>query len=171
MIAVTARSEMSEAYFRDYGFEACLRKPFSIQELLRAIHCGEVVREDVSLSRTESRVETPSELNFSSLLVFSGDDKEAAHNIIESFIAETSKNAAAMNAALQARDVVAVSSMAHKMLPLFTLLGSAEAVSLLSWLEGKREEAVFSKEMEERVLSMLELTDIVVKQAILFNHR
>lgn len=171
MIAVTARSEMSEAYFRDYGFEACLRKPFSIQELLRAIHCSEVVAEDASLSRTESRMETPSELNFSSLLVFSGDDKEAARNIIESFIAETSKNAAAMNAALQARDVVAVSSMAHKMLPLFTLLGSAEAVSLLSWLEGKREEVVFSKEMEERVLSMLELTDIVVKQAILFSQQ
>lgn len=171
MIAVTARSEMSEAYFRDYGFEACLRKPFSIQELLRAIHCGEVVAEDVSFSRTESRMETPSALNFSSLLIFAGDDKEAARNIIESFIAETSKNAAAMNAALQARDVVAVSSMAHKMLPLFTLLGSAEAVSLLSWLEGKREEVVFSKEMEERVLSMLELTDIVVKQAILFSQQ
>ncbi|MBP1615137.1 MAG: Signal transduction histidine kinase [Bacteroidetes bacterium] len=171
MIAVTARSEMSEAYFRDYGFESCLHKPFSIQELLRAIHCGEVVAEDASFSRTESRMETLSALNFSSLLVFSGDDKEAARNIIESFIAETSKNAAAMNAALQARDVVAVSSMAHKMLPLFTLLGSAEAVALLSWLEGKREEVVFSKEMEERVLSMLELTDIVVKQAILFSQQ
>lgn len=170
MIAVTARSEMSEVYFRDHGFAGCLHKPFSIQELLQAIHCDEVVVEAMPSSRTDPHVETSSELKFSSLLIFSEDDKEAARNIIESFIAETSKNAATMNAALQAKDVVAISSMAHKMLPLFTLLGAEETVSLLSWLEGKREDTVFSKEMEEKVLSTLKLIDIAVEQAILFNN-
>ncbi|WP_071144808.1 ATP-binding response regulator [Bacteroides ihuae] len=169
MIAVTARSEMNEAYFRDHGFARCLHKPFSIQELLQAINCDEVVVEAMPSSRTAPHVETSSALNFSSLLIFSEDDKEAAHNIIESFIAETSKNAATMDAALQARDVVAISSMAHKMLPLFTLLGATETVSLLSWLEGKRGATVFSKKMEEKVLSTLKLIDIAIEQAILFN--
>ncbi|WP_321333269.1 ATP-binding protein [uncultured Bacteroides sp.] len=171
MIAVTARSEMSEAYFHDHGFVGCLHKPFSIQELLQVIDCGEAVVETASLSSAESRADaTTPELNFASLLVFSADDKEAAHNIIESFITETTKNAVTMNAALQAKDVVMISSMAHKMLPLFTLLGASEAVSLLSWLEGKRDH-VFSKEMEEKGLSALSLIHIAVEQAKLFNQQ
>lgn len=44
-------------------------------------------------------------LNFATLTAFSGDDSEAAHAIILTFIEETEKNADSMKQALKSREV------------------------------------------------------------------
>lgn len=62
--------------------------------------------------------------NFSALTAFSEDDPEAACSIIRTFIEETGKNADRMQQALTDREVDGIAAMAHKLLPLFTLIGA-----------------------------------------------
>ena len=51
------------------------------------------------------------------------------------FIEETGKNADRMQQALTDREVDGIAAMAHKLLPLFTLIGASESVASLRWLE------------------------------------
>ena len=88
VIAVTARSEMGEQDFREYGFAGCLHKPFTVKELL-AIITGEVL-ENSPIRPTETS------LDFRALTAFSEDDSEAASAIIQTFIEETEKNRSRM---------------------------------------------------------------------------
>ena len=52
--------------------------------------------------------------------------------------------------ALNAKEVDEIAAIAHKLLPLFTLIGAGNAVILLSWLEARRGED-FSTEINERL--------------------
>lgn len=136
IIAVTARSEMKVDDFLRHGFAGCLNKPFSISDLLRVV------------------MPHQRPLNISALTAFSEGDEQAAQSIIASFVVETTKNAEALQAALDAEDVARMAAMAHKLLPLFTLLRADELVSQLSWLEDRRGEA-FSSAMKKETNKML----------------
>lgn len=140
VIAVTARSEIKEEEFLKHGFAGCLNKPFSASDLLAVINA----------------VTTPA-LNFSALTAFSEGDEIAARSIIESFVDETVKNAGTLQAALESEDVDRIAAMAHKLLPVFTLLGATGIIPRLTWLETQRS-ATFStaiKEETEKVLHLL----------------
>lgn len=169
VIAVTARSEMSEASFKEQGFFACLHKPFSIKELLRAL-CLEAREINSSIFSMPDNSDLSIKFNFASLLTFSGDDKEAARNIMDSFITETGKNITQMDEALQNKDVTTISSLAHKLLPLFTLLEASEALPLLSWLELRRDDA-FSSEVERQILLFLDNAHSILQQAEIFRNQ
>ena len=142
IIAVTARSEMDEVALREHGFTGCLHKPFTVKELLQMISKGQslIENEELAIEQKEG------ELNFAALTAFSEDDPEALNAIIRTFIDETGKNLVRMQQALANKDVNGIAEIAHKLLPLFTIIGAGEVVSLLSWLEAKRG-LVFSKEM------------------------
>ena len=94
----------------------------------------------------------------------SEDDPEAASTIIQTFIEETEKNRNRMESAIRATDVDGIAGMAHKLLPLFTLLGASEALPLLLWLEQRRGEAV-SDEMIQKANEALRQVDIVMAEA------
>ena len=64
-------------------------------------------------------------MNFSALTVYSEDDPEAACSIIETFIEETEKNIDIVQQALDNEDTDGIAAMAHKLLPLFTLIGAS----------------------------------------------
>lgn len=147
VIAVTARSEMDEAALREHGFVGCLHKPFTIKELLSVVGGVEAAVSGVETRKSES-------LNFAALTAFSEDDSEAGRAIIQTFIEETGKNTERMRQALDHQDVDGISAMAHKMLPLFTMIEASEAVPLLSRLEASRREA-FSENMRETTLAVL----------------
>lgn len=102
--------------------------------------------------------------NFSALTAFSEDDPEAACSIIRTFIEETGKNADRMQQALTDREVDGIAAMAHKLLPLFTLIGASESVASLRWLESCRGEE-FSEEIEKTTLETLEAVRKVVRAA------
>ena len=102
--------------------------------------------------------------NFSALTAFSEDDSEAACSIIRTFIEETGKNADRMQQALTDREVDGIAAMAHKLLPLFTLIGASESVTSLRWLESCRGEE-FSEEVEKTTLEALEAVRKVVRAA------
>lgn len=101
---------------------------------------------------------------FSSLLSFSGDDPEAARSILATFIEETEKNIGRMETALSEEDVSGVAAMAHKLLPLLTMIGAQEIVTILSELEGRRDEC-FSDALKQKTEEVIPLLRGVVDEA------
>ena len=67
-----------------------------------------------------------------------GNDAEAARAIVQSFVEETRENLRRMHEALKADDVDRLSTVAHKMIPLFTLIGAKRVVTLLRRLEAAK---------------------------------
>lgn len=147
VIAVTARNEMDMAAMHEHGFAGCLHKPFTVKELLLTVNEGQLSADEAHI--TEDMQQSGGGLNFSALTAFSEDDPEAARSIIQSFIEETGKNADRMQQSLANEDVDGIAAMAHKLLPLFTLIGATDALPLLNWLEARRGEC-FSEEIGEK---------------------
>lgn len=147
VIAVTARNEMDMAAMHEHGFAGCLHKPFTVKELLLTVNEGQLSADEAHI--TEDMQQSVGGLNFTALTAFSEDDPEAARSIIQSFIEETGKNADRMQQSLANEDVDGIAAMAHKLLPLFTLIGATDAVPLMNWLEAHRGEC-FSEEIGEK---------------------
>ena len=136
VIAVTARSEMDKAALYEHGFAGCLHKPFTVKELLQTINEGQLVADEAHITEDMGS----GLMNFSALTVYSEDDPEAACSIIETFIEETEKNIDIVQQALDNEDTDAIAAMAHKLLPLFTLIGASETIAPLKYLESCRGE-------------------------------
>lgn len=168
VIAVTARSEMDEAALREHGFTGCLHKPFTVTELISAIGIKQIMRNaaDTSLNMP---AQPSSSLCFSALTAFSGDDPEAARTIVRTFIEETAKNASWMKQALEHKDVDKISDMAHKILPLFTIINASDSLLALKWLETRRG-SDFSDELEQMTTDVLESIDKVIDAANSYLH-
>ncbi|WP_294474235.1 ATP-binding protein [uncultured Bacteroides sp.] len=164
VIAVTARNEIDTAAMNEHGFAGCLHKPFTVKELLLTVNEGQLSADEAHI--TEDMQQTES-LNFSALTAFSEDDSEAAHSIIQSFIEETGKNADRMQQSLAHEEVDGIAAMAHKLLPLFTLIGATDAVPLLNWLEARRGES-FSEEIGEKTGCVLSEIRKVLEEAKTF---
>lgn len=162
VIAITARSDMDENYFLSHGFAGCLHKPFTISELFSAISqaTGKDIPADaaaISTETTEINQPPQEKLNFSALTAFSEDDPEAAAEIIRTFISETEKNRKHMEKALAEKNMEGIAAMAHKLLPLFTMLGATRCLPALTWLEQKRGTTEITDEVIEK-------TNFIVKE-------
>lgn len=152
VIAVTARSEMDEAALREHGFAGCLHKPFTVAELLTTVNEGQMSADEAHITENmqmiadelpdgetvDKQKDSHGSFDFAALTAFSEDDPVAARTIIQTFIEETGKNADRMQQALLNEEVDGIAAMAHKLLPLFTLIGASDALPLLSRLETER---------------------------------
>ncbi|NDW13854.1 response regulator [Bacteroides sp. 214] len=161
VLAITARSNMSEQDFLEYGFAGCLMKPFSIKDLLTTL--GKISFPD---SVIHPSIETilPGGLDFSALTAFSADDKNASKAIIETFISETKKNINNLRQALSDKNVDMIASMAHKLLPTSTLIKAEKAILLLTELEAIRGES-FNVTIEEKANVLIGEMEVILKEA------
>lgn len=165
VIAVTARSDMDEAGFVEYGFSGCLHKPFTVTELLKQLKVEGGKWKVTDQPRPESgKLKLSGEVDFHALTVFSEDDPEAARSILSTFAKETEKNIDRMEAGLKEEDMEIIAGMAHKLLPLLTMIKAMEILPLLSWLESKRNET-FSDEVKQKTEEVLPLLRQVVDEA------
>ena len=73
--------------------------------------------------------------NLAALTAFAGDDREAARSILDSFVGQTTANVEALRAALEGGDDAAAKALAHKMLPLLTMLGDNDVAAVLRQAE------------------------------------
>ena len=92
------------------------------------------------------------------------DDPEAACSIIETFIEETGKNVDRMQQALDNEDTDGIAAMAHKLLPLFTLIGASETIAPLKYLESCRGE-MFVDEIKQTTLTVLAMVPHIISEA------
>lgn len=166
VIAITARSDMDETDFCTQGFAGCLHKPFNQTELLKIFKThiqedwkGNTVQTDSKPSDTECTY------NFSPLTAFSGDDPAAAHEILETFIGESTKNYERMKQALSNKDMADLCNVAHKMLPTFTMIEARKAIPALQWLEFHRGNTNLSDEARQHADEALSCIADVIKEA------
>ena len=166
VIAITARSDMDETDFCTQGFAGCLHKPFNQTELLKIFKThiqedwkGNTVQTDSKPSDTECTY------NFSPLTAFSGDDPAAAHEILETFIGESTKNYERMKQALSNKDMADLCNVAHKMLPTFTMIEARKAIPALQWLEFHRGHTDLSDEARQHADEALSCIADVIKEA------
>lgn len=166
IIAITARSDMDETDFYTQGFAGCLHKPFNQTELLKIFKThmqedwkGNTVQTDSKPSDTECTY------NFSPLTAFSGDDPAAAHEILETFIGESTKNYERMKQALSNKDMADLCNVAHKMLPTFTMIEARKAIPALQWLEFHRGNTDLSDEARQHADEALSCIADVIKEA------
>ena len=164
VIAVTARSEMDKAALHEHGFAGCLHKPFTVKELLMTVNEGQLSADEAHITEDMATAG----INFSALTAYSEDDPEAASSIIQTFIEETGKNIERMQQALNDKEVDGIAAMAHKLLPLFTMIGADETITPLKWLEACRGEK-FSEKIEETTLNILEAVHKIISEAALFD--
>ena len=160
VIAVTARSEMDKAALHEHGFAGCLHKPFTVKELLMTVNEGQLSADEAHITEDMATAG----INFSALTAYSEDDPEAASSIIQTFIEETGKNIERMQQALNDKEVDGIAAVAHKLLPLFTMIGVDEAIPLLEWLEVQRGQD-FSKKVKEKTDHVLQEILIVLTKA------
>lgn len=166
VIAITARSDMDETDFCTQGFAGCLHKPFNQTELLKIFKThmqedwkGNTVQTDSKPSDTECTY------NFSPLTAFSGDAPAAAHEILETFIGESTKNYERMKQALSNKDMADLCNVAHKMLPTFTMIEARKAIPALQWLEFHRGNTDLSDEARQHADEALSCIADVIKEA------
>lgn len=160
VIAVTACSEMDKAALHEHGFAGCLHKPFTVKELLMTVNEGQLSADEAHITEDMATAG----INFSALTAYSEDDPEAASSIIQTFIEETGKNIERMQQALNDKEVDGIAAMAHKLLPLFTMIGADETITPLKWLEACRGEK-FSEKIEETTLNILEAVHKIISEA------
>lgn len=160
VIAVTARSEMDKAALHEHGFAGCLHKPFTVKELLMTVNEGQLSADEAHITEDMATAG----INFSALTAYSEDDPEAVSSIIQTFIEETGKNIERMQQALNDKEVDGIAAMAHKLLPLFTMIGADETITPLKWLEACRGEK-FSEKIEETTLNILEAVHKIISEA------
>lgn len=74
-------------------------------------------------------------VDFSALTAYAGDDTAAARGILESFAEQGAANCALLERALDEGDAAALKAVAHKMAPIFTMLGAVQVAAALRTAE------------------------------------
>lgn len=146
VIALTARSDLSAQELQEHGFAGCLHKPFTADDFkMVASNLRQFTEQGNTSPRHTQKVEA--NYDFSALTAFSGEDQEAAKEIMETFLSETRKNRETMAKAIHEQDTTTISALAHKMLPLFIQIGAETSITPLKALEAKKGDPTFSEEI------------------------
>ena len=138
VVAVSARGEMDAGDFSARGFAGCLRKPFTANELVAVLNtvCGaDAAVAPVGCGVAAAGAEQADGVDFSALTAYAGDDTAAARGILESFAEQGAANCALLERALDEGDTAALKAVAHKMTPIFTMLGAVQVAAALRTAE------------------------------------
>ena len=146
VVALSANVGKEQEHYREAGFTAFLNKPFTAAQLISLLN-----------ELLKVRLEPCVGFDFSSLTAFAGEDSEASMGILRTFIEETHKSIEGLMAARAATDRVEAGRIAHKLIPLFAMLGANSLVQHLRLLEKQ------DPELPSNIWS--QLLDEVVAQA------
>ena len=124
VVALSANVGKEQEHYREAGFTAFLNKPFTAAQLISLLN-----------ELLKVRLEPCAGFDFSSLTAFAGEDSEASMGILRTFIDETQKSIEGLMAARAATDRVEAGCIAHKLIPLFAMLGANSLVQHLRLLE------------------------------------
>ena len=124
VVALSANVGKEQEHYREAGFTAFLNKPFTAAQLISLLN-----------ELLKVRLEPCVGFDFSSLTAFAGEDSEASMGILRTFIEETHKSIEGLMAARAATDRVEAGRIAHKLIPLFAMLGANSLVQHLRLLE------------------------------------
>lgn len=160
VVAVTARSDDREVYLAK-GFTDVLNKPFARGELASLL-CGRFAAVAAD-EAPECEVVAAAPEGLEVLTAYATDDPEAARSIVRVFVAENRQHVERLRRAAAAGDDDEIRAVAHKMLPVFTMIGEQELVAVLRRLE--RSEGVLDGTQRDEALHAAERVAKIVDQA------
>ena len=151
VVALSANVGKEQEHYREAGFTAFLNKPFTAAQLISLLN-----------ELLKVRLEPCVGFDFSSLTAFAGEDSEASMGILRTFIEETHKSIEGLMAARAATDRVEAGRIAHKLIPLFAMLGANSLVQHLRLLEKQDPElpsSIWSQLLDEVVVQAQSLVE------------
>ncbi len=152
VIALSASVSKEHDHYLDAGFTAFLNKPFTATQLISLLN-----------KLLTINLEVKTELNFSSLTAFAGEDKEASASILHTFSEETNKSIVLLQEAKSKHNREEVARLSHKLIPLFTMLGANTLVQQLRLLE-KNDEELSDTGWMHLLSEVIEQAVVIVKQ-------
>ena len=176
VVAMTAHDAISDDDFLRAGFAACLHKPFTAAELTevirRVMETDEYDRimspetSDMVSALSPSSSNSPSScvpspsgpassLRFSALAAFADGDEDAVMEIMTSFRTQTMADVAALKRAAGTKDIQAAGALAHRLIPVFTMI-EPPAVSAMRRLADARRAEEVPKEWSEWCREVME---------------
>lgn len=135
IIALSAKSDVSETDLASAGFTGFLTKPFTSETLYAAVFNHVKGGKTPSVQPAETNGEAA---GVQALIHFVKDDKDAALQILGAFIKDTVQNRDKLAEAIDANNYAEKAHLAHKMLPLFKMTADTKLVSVLQKMENKQ---------------------------------
>lgn len=162
VIALSARADMQEQEYLDAGFSAYLNKPFTPDQLYARVN--ELLGCDIKITPAkEESHDTNAPFDLSMIMVFADNDKDAANQIIQSFIADCVQNFEMLEEHVQRHEIEQVKKLAHKMLPMFRQLSIQQVIPLLLFLERMDIEQTEESEVAETVSKVVQTGNEVIR--------
>ncbi|VBB44315.1 conserved hypothetical protein [uncultured Paludibacter sp.] len=157
VIALSARSDVSEEKFKNAGFTGFLAKPVPFNVLLDKI-CESISCKNVEIKSDEAHK------GINSLIEFVEDDEETAKDILNVFISENKIKIKELSDSLKANNWQQIKATAHKLLPLMRIIGADEMVKILVALEN-------GEISSEKVTSLIKMVKDKNKEVIDFMNK
>ncbi|MDO5665970.1 MAG: ATP-binding protein [Bacteroidia bacterium] len=132
IIALSAKSDLSSLDFKKSGFTDFLNKPFTLVQLFSLIN------KHLELKLDTNKSSNGNVKGISALINVVKDDKESSLEILKAFVHDTEKNNDEMMACFEKNDMENASHFAHKMLPLFKMMGDEKLSDILLRLDHKK---------------------------------
>ena len=146
VIALSARSDVSEKDFRSAGFTTFITKPVPFDVMINIIRQIESGQEKENEDENE-----PENKGIHSLIEFVQDDPETSRDILMTFVEDNNNKLLEIKAALKTDDWNTIKSNAHKMLPLMRMMGEDEVVSVLEKLEAGEQDIAATEMLVTKV--------------------
>lgn len=157
VIALSGRAEVTAQTYLDKGFTAGLVKPYDQEEFLHIVGTALFLKMEVyerNQSSTENKATENKAYDLSDLYHFIQNDEATLQEIIDVFIESTTSNMKLMEVALTQKNTEEITSLAHKMLPMFKQLKIYKATAILEDLEKKEKKGLTEEQVKERVFQL-----------------
>lgn len=133
IIALSARSDVSEKDFKAAGFTSFIAKPIPFDLMAKivrqAVECNASYATDLAKGSPQKTG------GVYSLIEFVKDDKETSLDILRTFYEDTNNKLASLENALETDDWEEVKSVAHKFLPMMNIINEKELVRISEKLD------------------------------------
>ncbi|MFV0391512.1 MAG: ATP-binding protein [Paludibacteraceae bacterium] len=160
IVALSGRSDVSERNFKSAGFSAFLSKPISTEQLLAVINKS--LNNNAIFTPEDTHSHLIENSGFEKLIEYVKEDRESSLDLLNTFLEDNIRKLNELKDAAKISDWEAVKNIAHKMLPLITLIGESESVKILALLESGEQ----NREEVDRLIPMIENINLSAEKFI-----
>jgi signal transduction histidine kinase/CheY-like chemotaxis protein len=136
VVALTGRTDLDFSVYTKAGFTTVIKKPYSPKMLLETVYNILENKEisDYEIKPIEESV--PTQLySLETLKEFLGNDNDALRDVINSFIESTDENLVFLNKAITEKNIAEISTITHRIAPMFRQIQSYNIANILKALE------------------------------------